>query len=96
MLNIAIIEIHRLKESMYRDQIANGENFSTNAWLAKVFIIDKLENKTLTYMPSYKLTSNNFFCVDLRVFLTGAVTAGAGAAFLPDRVRRAPSVCVCV
>lgn len=37
-----------------------------------------------------KLTSIDLFRADLRVLLTGTVT-GAGAAFLPDRVRRAPS-----
>lgn len=39
-----------------------------------------------------ELTSNDFFRVDLRVFLTGTVAAGADAVFLPDRVRRAPSM----
>lgn len=43
------------------------------------------------YLP-IKLTSNDFFLVDLRVFLTGTVTAGAETVFLPDRVRRAPSI----
>lgn len=48
-------------------------------------------NSTIILYIPITLTSNDFFRVDLRVFLTGTVTAGAEAVFLLDRVRRAPS-----
>lgn len=38
------------------------------------------------------LTSNDFFRVDLRVFLTGTTVTGVEGAFLLERVRRPPSM----
>lgn len=56
------------------------------------YFISNAKNAAWVYKSGLVLTSTDFFRVDLRVFRAGTtVVTGVEAAFLLDRVRRAPS-----